>query len=298
MNAAASQHQYRAGRDSSNEETETTMDRSDAAEGASDRPDRSLRMLLRAQAARLIDWTLHAELQLLLARHASIADENGYPAYVRNGYQPPRELITNLGPVGIRIPKVRSRVDPRVVFRSALARPYLRRTRAAIDRAPARFLRALSSGDMHQAIAVLMGPEAAALPPPVIRRLTERWEREHKQWLTGSLLQLRGASLWLDSIEGDEDPAHAIGAVMLAVGIDASACEQILAVVHGARATRQSWMHLLLGLRSRGMPAPVRVHAKGRASAAIAAAAATVYPQAQLADAAPAIHTPNMTRCG
>ena len=94
--------------------------------------DRSVHALLRRQAAHLIDCTLHAELEILLARHASITDAQGRPAYVRNGYQPPRDLVTNLGPVTIRIPKVRSRIDRPVVFRSALARPYLRRTRSVM----------------------------------------------------------------------------------------------------------------------------------------------------------------------
>ena len=276
MKAAESELEYPQPRCPSESVTDRLVKHLEATDGEM---NRSLGALLRKQAARLIDWTLHAELELLLAQHASITDGTGHPAYVRNGYQRSRELVTNLGPVRIRVPKLRSRVERAVVFRSKLARPYLRRARAEINRAPLQFLRGLSGGDMHAAIGALMGPEAAALPAPVVRRVTERWEGEHKRWLTGSLAQLRRAALWLESLDGDNEPSRDIDSVMLAVAIDESAREQILAVVHGARATEQRWTQLLLGLRSRGMPPPIRMHASSKASRAIAAATATVYPE-------------------
>lgn len=240
--------------------------------------DRSVHALLRRQAAHLIDCTLHAELEILLARHASITDAQGRPAYVRNGYQPPRDLVTNLGPVTIRIPKVRSRIDRPVVFRSALARPYLRRTRSVMHKAPAHFLRGLSVGDLHAAIGALMGPEGSALSGPVLRRLAERWAVDHTQWLTGPLGRLKDISLWLDSIDGDQDRPDGIGTVMLAVAIDEGARERILAVAHG-RETEQSWTQLLRTLRCRGMPPPLRMHPGSKASPAIVAAITTVYPE-------------------
>ena len=243
---------------------------------------RSLQALLLGHAGRLIDWTLHAELEILLGQHASLTDEHGRAAYVRNGYQPPRDLLTNLGPVRIRIPKVRSRIDRPVIFRSALARPYLRRARIGVDGAAARFLRGLGAGDLHAAIAALMGPEAAALPGPVIRRLFARWEREHNRWLAGSLAQLRRPALWLDSIDGDDDLAHGNRCVLVAVAIDESAGQKILSIVQGSCRSEEIWTHLLRGLRNRGMEAPLRVHASAHASSRVAPAMAIVYPQARL----------------
>ena len=277
MNAAASQQQHGSLRRLPVElgGPEPTHENIDVEEGG---PNRSLDALLRKQAARLIDWTLHAELELLLARHASITDARGRPAYVRNGYQPPRALLTNLGPVTIRIPKVRSRIDRAMVFRSAVARPYLRRARSTLKGAPAHFLHGLSIGNMHAAIGALMGPEAAALPLPVLRKLWQRWNEEHKRWLTGSLAHYQRVSLWLESIEGADAPPFRAGSVMLAVAIDESASEQILAIVHASGETEHSWAQLLRGLRVRGMPAPQSMHAKGKASRTIVAAAAVVHP--------------------
>jgi hypothetical protein len=177
------------------------------------------------------------------------------------------------------MPKVRSRIDPPVIFRSAVARPYLRRSRSTINAAPARFLHGLIIGNLHAAIGALMGPEAAALPGPVIRKLAQRWKDEHGRWLTGSLAPLRHISLWLDSIDTEDAQPQQMSTVMLAVAIDQSAREQILSIVHGCRETEHTWAQLLRGLRLRGMPAPLRVHAHGKAPRAIAAAAATVYPE-------------------
>ena len=277
MSAAASQHYMTSWRFSAAEQDRERL--TENVESTAGVPHRSLHALLRKQAAHLIDWTLHAELEILLAQHASVTDARGRPAYVRNGYQPPRDLLTNLGPVRIRIPKVRSRVDRPVIFRSALARPYLRRARSAMHQAPAHFLRGLSTGDLHAAIRALMGPEAAALSVPVLRRLSERWDGEHRPWLSGTLARLQGSSLWLDSIDDGEDPPHGIGSVMLAVAIDASGREQILSVVQADSETEQSWVQLLHGLRSRGMPPPLKLLLGSNGQVPKAAATAMVYPE-------------------
>src|SRR5262245_56791527 len=108
MNAAASRQDKTRRLFLEDRDAELAFENIDSTAGA---PHRSVHALLRKQAAHLIDWTLHAELEILLAQHATVTDAHGRPAYVRNGYQPPRDLITNLGPVRIRIPKVRSRVD-------------------------------------------------------------------------------------------------------------------------------------------------------------------------------------------
>ena len=272
------------------------------------KPMRSLHALLRRQATYLIDRTLHAELEVLLAQHASITDAHGRPAYVRNGYQPPRDLLTNLGPVRIRIPKVRSRIERPVIFRSTVARPYLRRSRSTISAAPARFLHGLGMGDLHAAIGALMGAEAAALPGPVMRRLAQQWEDEHSRWLTQSLAPLKRISLWLDSLDADDVQPQGAGSVMVAVAIDESAREQILSIARDSSETEQSWAQLLRGLRCRGMPAPMRVHANGKAPRAIAAATAAVYPETRTITerieeetsqgVASRRHTPDMTERG
>ncbi|MGH9897064.1 MAG: transposase, partial [bacterium] len=85
--------------------------------------------LLRSGAQRLIQQAVEAELAELIERHAGKTDAKGRAEVVRNGYLPEREVLTGLGPVPVKVPKVRSRTGEPVVFRSNLVPPYVRRTR-------------------------------------------------------------------------------------------------------------------------------------------------------------------------
>jgi len=64
------------------------------------------------------------------------------------------------GPVTVRIPKVRSRTGEPVTFRSALVPPYVRKTRSLEAALPWLYLKGVSSGEMAEALKVLVGPDA------------------------------------------------------------------------------------------------------------------------------------------
>ena len=86
--------------------------------------------MLIAGARQLIASAVEVELQELLGRYEGQTAPGGCAAVVRNGYQPERELQTGIGPVTVRIPKVRSRSGEPVTFHSALVPPYVRKTRS------------------------------------------------------------------------------------------------------------------------------------------------------------------------
>jgi len=65
--------------------------------------------LLRTGARQLIQQAIEAELAELLAQHEGEVDAQGRRAVVRNGYLPEREILTGVGPVPVKVPKVRSR---------------------------------------------------------------------------------------------------------------------------------------------------------------------------------------------
>ena len=50
----------------------------------------------------------------------NVRTDDGRAGVVRSGYLPERELQTGVGPVTIRIPKVRAITGEQVTFRSAL----------------------------------------------------------------------------------------------------------------------------------------------------------------------------------
>jgi putative transposase len=69
-------------------------------------------------------------LQKLLEQHSRRRTADGKAGVVRNGYLPEGELQTGVGPVPVRIPKVRAKTGEPVTFRSALVPSYVRKTKS------------------------------------------------------------------------------------------------------------------------------------------------------------------------
>ncbi|MCU7882474.1 MAG: transposase [Candidatus Thiodiazotropha sp. (ex Lucinoma aequizonata)] len=113
--------------------------------------------LLRSGAERLIYQAVEVELLKLLAEHSERRTEDGKAGVVRNGYLPGRELQTRLGPVTVQILKVRAKSSEPVTFHSALVPPYVRKTRSLEAALPWLNLKRISSGEMGEALKVLVG---------------------------------------------------------------------------------------------------------------------------------------------
>ena len=79
----------------------------------------ALTVLLREKARDLLRHAIEAEVVAFLGEHATM-DAAGRREVVRNGYQPEREILTGIGAVPVKIPKVRDRAGQGRVFRSAL----------------------------------------------------------------------------------------------------------------------------------------------------------------------------------
>jgi transposase-like protein len=117
----------------------------------------ALTEFLREGAQRLLKQAVQAELEGFLAVYAGQCDEHGRAAVVRNGHLPEREVLTAIGPVAVRVPKVRSRTAEPVVFRSSLVPPYVRKAKSVEAALPWLYLRGISSGQMQAALSVLVG---------------------------------------------------------------------------------------------------------------------------------------------
>lgn len=88
----------------------------------------SLDELGRRGARQVIQQAVEVELTLLLERYENVKTLRGQRAVVRNGYLPEREVLTGVGPVRVKVPKVRDRAGSGVKFNSALVPPYVRRS--------------------------------------------------------------------------------------------------------------------------------------------------------------------------
>ena len=126
----------------------------------------ALTELLRSGARQLISHAVEAELQELLLAHADRRTSDGKAAVVRNGYLPEREIQTGVGPVTVRVPKVRSKTSEAVTFRSALVPPYVDKARSLEAALPWLYLKGISSGEMDSALRVLLGLQARGMNAP------------------------------------------------------------------------------------------------------------------------------------
>jgi len=86
--------------------------------------------LLRSGARRLIMHAIESEVQEFLSPYSDQRTKDGKAAVVRNGYHPERQVQTGLGPVTVKVPKVRSKTGKPITFHSALVPPYVRKARS------------------------------------------------------------------------------------------------------------------------------------------------------------------------
>ena len=142
----------------------------------------ALTELLRMGAGQLIYQAVEAELGEFLVEYADRVMPDGRAAVVRNGYHPEREIQTGIGPVTVKLPKVRGKDGEAVTFRSALVPPYVRKTASLEAALPWLYLKGVSTGEMANALEVLVGPEARGLSASTVSRLKQAWADDYKAW--------------------------------------------------------------------------------------------------------------------
>ena len=138
--------------------------------------------LIRSGARQLIQTAIESELEVLLNQFQDSRTESGHAAVVRNDYLPERDLQTGIGPVPVRIPKVRSRTGEPITFRSALVPPYVRKTRSLEAALPWLYLKGISTGEMSDALKVLVGDSASGLSASTVSNLKRKWSSEYQDW--------------------------------------------------------------------------------------------------------------------
>jgi putative transposase len=207
-------------------------------------------------ARQLIAQAVESELHELMEQYSDRRTEDGKAAVVRNGYLPERDLQTGLGPVKVKIPKVRARTGEPVTFRSALVPPYVRKTRSLEAALPWLYLKGVSSGEMAEALKVLVGPEAEGLSASTVSRLKRVWGEQYRHWSGRRLDKDRWVYIWADGVYSGLRAEQTKLCALVVIGVNEHGEKHFLAIEDGVRESTQSWREVLLGLKSRGMNAP------------------------------------------
>lgn len=234
--------------------------------------------MLREGAQRLIAEALQSEFDEFLLQFAERRDDQGRAAVVRNGFQPRRELLTGLGPVGVQVPKARSRTEEPAVFRSALVPPYVRKAKAVDAALPWLYLHGVSTGDMREALTALVGSEAKGLSAPVVARLKQRWSQEYKTWRRKPLGKDRWVYVWADGIYSGLRAEDERLCALVLIGVNERGQKRFLAIEDGVRESKQSWLDLLRDLKERGLKLAPKL-AVGDGALGFWAALEEIFPQ-------------------
>ncbi|MBL1217328.1 MAG: IS256 family transposase [Planctomycetes bacterium] len=212
--------------------------------------------ILRQGAQRLLAEAVEAEVAAWIEARAHLVDEGtGHRHVVRNGHLPERTLVTQVGPMTVRQPRVRDRrpAGEAEHFTSSILPPYLRKSKAIEELIPWLYLKGISTGDFGEALQALVGSQAAGLSAATITRLLESWQQEQHTWSKRSLKDKQYVYVWADGVHFNIRLEEDRQCILVLMGATPEGKKELIAVTDGYRESEQSWKTLLLDLKSRGL---------------------------------------------
>src|SRR5689334_4254763 len=211
--------------------------------------------VLRQGATQLLAQAIQAEVAAYLDAHSDVRDSAGRQQVVRNGYLPQRTILTGLGPVEVKQPRVQDRRPPeqREKFSSAILPPYLRKTKSIEELIPWLYLKGVSTGDFSEALAALLGPQAKGLSATTVTRLKAVWQEEYDAWSKRSLAGKHYVYVWADGVHFNIRLEEDRQCILVLMGATADGHKELIALDDGFRESEQSWKALLLDCVARGL---------------------------------------------
>ncbi len=127
-------------------------------------PKSLLEQLLKEGAKKMLQEAIENEVEEYIVKNQSKRDERGHRLAVRNGSLPEREILTGLGRIRVKQPRVDDRrlrnKNGAETFSSKILPRYLRRIPSISNLIPALYLRGISTGDFPRALAAILGERA------------------------------------------------------------------------------------------------------------------------------------------
>lgn len=214
--------------------------------------------ILRDGARTLLAQAVEAEVAEFLGKHSELKTEDGWQRVVRHGHLPEREVMTGIGPIAVRQPRVRDRgaaadAPERIRFTPTILPPYARRSKSLEVLLPILYLKGISTGDFEEALSALLGKDAPGLSPSTISRMKEFWTDEHNRWKRRDLSTRRYVYVWADGIYLQARLADEKQCILVLIGVTPEGKKELIGFTDGARESAQDWRELLLDLKARGL---------------------------------------------
>src|SRR5262245_28067666 len=221
------------------------------AERAESEGKSHLEQIIRRGAQEMLQKAIENEVAEYLREREGQKDEQGKQQVVRNGFLPQREILTGVGKLEVKQPRVRHRQGGQ--FSSNILPPYMRRVASLDALIPALYLRGVSTGDFGEALEAILGPQAGGLSATNIVRLKAGWEEEYKAWKKRDLSQKRYLYLWADGVHFNVRLEEERTCILVVIGALEDGTKELVAVEDGYRESKDSWRDLLRGLKKQGL---------------------------------------------
>ena len=149
----------------------------------------ALTEILRAGAQKMLKAAIEQEVSDYVNERIDIVDDGQRKLVVRNGSLPEREILTGIGPVTVRQPRVRDKRHPvdREIFTPGILPRYLRKTKSIEELIPWLYLKGIRTNDFPEALQSLVAADAKGLSASTVTRLKAVWEDEDTEWSKRSL---------------------------------------------------------------------------------------------------------------
>lgn len=243
--------------------------------------------LMREGARKMLAAALEAEVDEFVTALEQARDEQGRRLVVRNGHANAREIVTPLGPIEVKAPRVNDKrrgPDGRRMqgFSSQILPPYLRKTKNVEELVPWLYLKGISTSDFPEALQSLLGTDVRGFSANTVVRLKQVWEQEFRAWRKESMTDKRFVYFWADGVyfnirlgEGQRQ------CVLVIIGVREDGTKELVAMEDGVRESKISWKSLLSSLKERGLKTSPEL-AVGDGALGFWAALAEEFPETRI----------------
>ena len=210
--------------------------------------------MARKGAREMLAYALEDEINRHVEQYKHLSDEKGRRIVVRNGYHPERDILTGIGPLTIRQPRVDDRKLPEADRFSCKMLPrYMRRAPSIDNLIPVLYLKGISTNEFQNALSSILGEGAKGLSAATVVRLKQIWETEYKIWSKRDLSGKRYVYIWADGIHCNVRLDDQKSCLLVILGADEHGNKELIAVNDGYRESKASWKEILLDVKQRGL---------------------------------------------
>lgn len=215
----------------------------------------ALELIIREGACRMLQAAIENEIADYIELFKNEKDSGNRRLVVRNGSLPEREIVTGIGPLRVKQPRILDRREGQHYTSNILPR-YMRRVPSIDALIPALYLKGISTGDFSKVLESILGKNVSGLSRTNIVRLKKLWEQDYKDWVGRDLSHKRYVYFWADGVYFNvrlEDAENKRQCILVIMGTLENGKKELVSILDGYRESKQAWQEMLVELKHRGL---------------------------------------------